>query len=194
MRHIAIIVSSQYGQTRKIADFIAAEVEAQGFKTTVFQIDGEHPLKFLLPFWYDAVCLGSPVYAGKFSKELIEWTAANRDQLNLGPTAFFSVSLNAADKREKAQVEGRRLISEFVAETGLKPLITASLIGTVHYTKYGILKRWLLKRICASAGGPTDTSRDHELTDWGAVKEFAASLVNVASSRPQMRATTGQPG
>ncbi len=36
-----------------------------------------------------------------------------------------------------------------------------------------------MRRIAARAGGSTDTSSDHEYTDWNQVREVAADLVTV---------------
>jgi menaquinone-dependent protoporphyrinogen oxidase len=45
-----------------------------------------------------------------------------------------------------------------------------------------------MKRISRSKGGPIDTTRDHELTDWEAVDRFgvelARNLVRSAAEQP----------
>ena len=42
------------------------------------------------------------------------------------------------------------------------------------YTQYNVLIRFVMKRIAKHAGGATDTSRDHEYTDWVALDQFVA--------------------
>jgi menaquinone-dependent protoporphyrinogen oxidase len=49
------------------------------------------------------------------------------------------------------------------------------------FTKYNPLMRWVLKQISKRAGGPTDTSRDHELTDWQQVEQFAEAFLTKLS-------------
>lgn len=44
------------------------------------------------------------------------------------------------------------------------------------YTKYGFVLRWITKIISRRRGGPTDTTRDHDMTDWEAVDQFAKRL------------------
>jgi menaquinone-dependent protoporphyrinogen oxidase len=39
-----------------------------------------------------------------------------------------------------------------------------------------------MKRIAKHAGGSTDTSRDHEYTDWVALEQFVAALAEEFSS------------
>ena len=50
----------------------------------------------------------------------------------------------------------------------------------MKYREYNFLIRYIMKRIMHGQGLSTDTSRDHEYTDWQAVskfaREYAASL------------------
>ena len=55
--------------------------------------------------------------------------------------------------------------------------------GALKYVEYDYFKRWMMKRIAEEEDGPTDTSRDHELTDWPALDEFVDAFVNCANSR-----------
>jgi menaquinone-dependent protoporphyrinogen oxidase len=62
--------------------------------------------------------------------------------------------------------------------------------GALPYTRYNIVKRWIMRRIVAKAHGDTDTTRDYEYTDWQAVGQFAhdfSQRVEV-SARCQRRA------
>ncbi len=58
------------------------------------------------------------------------------------------------------------------------PILTASLPGAINYTKYSLLLKWYMKRASAKNGGSTDTSRDHEYTDWAEVERFAIAIAN----------------
>jgi menaquinone-dependent protoporphyrinogen oxidase len=51
--------------------------------------------------------------------------------------------------------------------------------GALLYRKYGFLKRWIMKRIVARAGGDTDTSRDYEYTDWNDMRAFAKEFLQL---------------
>jgi hypothetical protein len=51
--------------------------------------------------------------------------------------------------------------------------VTASFAGALEYTQYNRLERALMKRIAKKEGGFTDTSNDHEYTDWAQVTNFA---------------------
>lgn len=87
------------------------------------------------------------------------------------PSAFFSVSLSAAGDDTRADAE--RCLQEFVEETGWTPEQAELVAGALKYTQYNWLKRFIMKKISASAGGDTDTSQDFEYTDWAQVERFA---------------------
>ena len=44
--------------------------------------------------------------------------------------------------------------------------------GALTYPKYNPFVRFLMKRIARAEGGSTDTTRDHEFTDFAAVERF----------------------
>jgi menaquinone-dependent protoporphyrinogen oxidase len=56
------------------------------------------------------------------------------------------------------------------------------------YTKYNPLLRWIIKRTARAAGGPTDTSRDHEVTDWAQVEHFVEAFVRRMPAPPEAAA------
>ncbi|MNC94612.1 Protoporphyrinogen IX dehydrogenase [menaquinone] [compost metagenome] len=49
--------------------------------------------------------------------------------------------------------------------------------GALPYSKYNWVKRWMMRRIVAKAGGDTDTSRDYEYTDWNDLRAFAKEFI-----------------
>jgi menaquinone-dependent protoporphyrinogen oxidase len=193
MKYIAVVTSTQYGQTTKIAERMRDILAAKGYDAHLFPMREAGDLSSAPASRFDAAIVGGPVYAGKYSPILLRWTKAHVDALNRMPCAFFSVSLNAADAREEARKEDRRLIKEFLRLTGLRPLMTASLIGAVHYRKYNFLMRWIMRRICGASGGPTDTSRDHELTDWNAVAKFVEEFAQRLQPVGDAPGTAGGP-
>lgn len=175
MSHTAIIVASVHGQTRKIADFLRQQLQSHDGSAEVYITNSRRTLSIPLET-FDAVIVGAPVYAGKFPAPLEEWTRNHMQEIQAKPCAFFSVSLNAADKRPEARNADARLLHQFIDRSGMKPDFIASFAGALRYTQYNFLIRWIMKRISASASGPTDTSRDHDLTDWSQVAAFAKAF------------------
>ena len=54
--------------------------------------------------------------------------------------------------------------------------------GALLYSTYGLFTRWVMRRIAARRGGPTDTPRDHELTDWDGLAKFIDTLIAAPSA------------
>ncbi len=59
------------------------------------------------------------------------------------------------------------------------PTIKETVAGGLAYRRYGLLKRWMMKRIARDAGGDTDTSKNHEYTDWQAVDQFVTEFLQL---------------
>ena len=70
-------------------------------------------------------------------------------------------------------------VENFEQETGWTPAQIGLFGGALLYRKYGFLKRLMMKKIVSSKPGnlSTDTSRDHEYTDWDQVRRFAEDFL-----------------
>jgi len=170
-RRILIVYGTTHGQTEKVARRVADRLRAAGHIVTLTDAD-ELP-RFLSARDFEAVAVGSSVTFGKHQRCVRRFVRAQCDALNQRPTAFFSVSGSAAGRTDAQWAEAQRCIDEFLRETGWRPQQVASVAGAMAYTKYNPLLRWLIRRIAEKNGGPTDTSRDHEMTDWAQVDRFA---------------------
>ena len=71
------------------------------------------------------------------------------------------------------------MIDAFLHETGWHPSKVRGVAGALSYTKDNFLIRFVMKRIAKAQGVSTDTSRDHELTDWEALDHIVNELVGV---------------
>jgi menaquinone-dependent protoporphyrinogen oxidase len=98
------------------------------------------------------------------------------------PSAFFSVSITEAYKDPKGLEELVTLVNRWLADAGWQPDKIASFAGSLAYTQYGWIKRNLQRWFAGRAGGSTDTSRDHEYTDWDAVARFADEFAKAVRS------------
>lgn len=193
-RRILIVFGTKYGQTAKVAGRIADQLTAGGDAVVLERAD-ELP-RAVAPGDFDGVIVGGSIIYGHHQRSVRRFVSAHRDALNAMPSAFFSVSGSAASKDEAGRAAARRCVDEFLRETGWSPALTETVAGSMAYTKYSPVMRWMLKRISRKAGGPIDTSRDHELTDWEQVKHFAESFAAKASRPDGTRplATAEAPG
>jgi menaquinone-dependent protoporphyrinogen oxidase len=102
--------------------------------------------------------------------------------------------MSAASDDESSVREERSYLDRFIGETGWKPAQVASFGGALAYTRYNFLLRQLMKWISRRAGRPTDTSRDHEFTDWDRVDRFADDVIDrVSPAEPQPRPSGPRP-
>jgi len=176
MKRIAIVISSQSGQTQKIADRISTQLKHGNCLVDVLTVEFDQVVSEARLKQYDAVILGCPVYLGDFPQMLLDWAWEHRDTLNTVPTGLFTESLNAADPRPRARVVDDKVLRTFIDQTDLRPRFVACFAGALEYTQYSFFKKCVLQGMSAAAGGPTDTSRDFELTDWSDVAGFTQAF------------------
>jgi menaquinone-dependent protoporphyrinogen oxidase len=178
---ILIVYGTRYGQTAKIAARMRELLVRSGNDVTL--VDGEHS-HGLTPRGYAGAMLGSSVIAGRHHPDVADFVRANRAVLDTLPSAFFSVSGSAGSTLPAVRRAARELADQFLEELGWRPLLVETVAGAMAFTKYPPLVRWMLKRMSRQNWGPTDTSRDHELTDWSQVERFVRTFeARVAGGR-----------
>jgi len=165
---VLLTYHSEEGQTGKVAERIASVLRDHGRRVDVAAAESDPS-----PVGYAGVILGDSIHVGRHSRALRRWITAHRGELAAVPTALFQVSMTSASGTADDTVEARRLVNVLLDDTGLEPDMVAMFAGALAYTRYGWLTRRVMTRIAEHRDQPTDTSRDHEYTDWDAVEEFA---------------------
>ncbi len=165
-----VVYATNEGHTRKIAEWIGKWLRERNVQALVcgceFLSEG-----FNLKEFDAAFVLGS-IRIGKHQPQLARFVSENSRDLSTMPSAFISASATGSKTDTVNLAKAQVCIDAFLAETGWAPCVTTSIGGAILYTKYNMITRWVMKRICAKEGGPTDTSKDHELTDWNRLGEF----------------------
>jgi menaquinone-dependent protoporphyrinogen oxidase len=189
MTRILIAYGTGEGHTARIAAYLAAILRDHGCEVVAADVKrpGALDLSSL-----DAVIVGASVHLGVHQKYVRDFARKHHHELDRLPSAFFSVSLAAHDPSEEAREEVRGHIDKFIQETGWRPGMTAAFAGALLYKRYGLLTRWIMRRIVQSKGGTdTDTSRDYVYTDWDQVRRFAeAFLRSAAGLQPRSAAAS----
>ena len=184
---VAIFFATRDGHTRRIAARIAADLEQRGALVDVYNVRTAGPIDWSR---YSTACVAASVRGGTHEREMIAFVKTHRIDLERLSAAFVSVSLSeagaedqhrSADHRRQSAADVQRMIDAFVKTTGWKPARTFAAAGALKYTKYNLVIRFVMKRIARSMGGPTDTSRDYDFTDWTAVDRFAAELAGAVN-------------
>lgn len=174
MSRVAVVYASRGGQTSKIASYISEKLQERGHSTQLIDVE-KHPQP--LASEIDCIIYGSPVYRGKFLPPLLDWVKKHHQNLTKATTALFVVCLNSADKHPEARAADKRLLQEFMQQTGWVPDFAANLAGALKYRDYPWYLRLLMKRISAKAGGDLDTSKNYEYTDWSRVDAFLSAAI-----------------
>jgi menaquinone-dependent protoporphyrinogen oxidase len=175
-----LVYGTTEGQTRKVAAFMADRLAGLGHSALTVDCTEVPPSLDLAGF--DAVLVAASVHAGRYQSSVVHFVNEHGAALDARPNAFISVSLSAASD-EPEEVEGlRECVGEFVADTGWTPRRIHHVAGAFRYTAYDFFKRWALKYIAYRKGAPTDTHRDHELTDWDDLRRFVDSFVDGAGA------------
>lgn len=169
--HVLVAYASKHGQTRLVAERIAAVLRELGLDADLRDLEARDADPW--PPDYAAVVVAASVHAGHHQKSVRRWAQAHATTLGLKPSAFVSVSLTAADDGEEAAARVRQLIDAVADETGWYPDSTLACAGALRYREYDVATRVLMRLTARREGRPTDVHEDVEFTDWDAVEQFA---------------------
>jgi menaquinone-dependent protoporphyrinogen oxidase len=170
MAHILILYSSFDGQTLRIAERISATLAKAGHTLKLRDAAAPEAAEDILAA--DAVIVGGAIRYGRFDAALVQLVSENAPVLDRRPNAFFSVSLSAVHDANAA----KGCMAEFVKRTQWRPERQAVFAGALRYRQYTPFVRFLMRLIAYANDEATDTSRDHEYTDWPAVERFAEAF------------------
>ena len=183
--NVLILFGSTEGQTRKIAMFIRDRLERVGHKVRLIEASDDIDVDL---GGFDRIIVAGSLHGGEYQSSVVDFATAHHAELNRLDAVFLSVSLSAAG-HDKEDVDGlANCMARFENDTGWHPSRVEHVAGAFRFTRYDLLKRWALKYIAWKKGQSTDTSRDHELTDWAALERSVDSIVSARPTR-QVSAT-----
>jgi menaquinone-dependent protoporphyrinogen oxidase len=167
---IAVLYATVEGQTEKIASHLAKLIEDHGHQAVLANLAQPG---FALPGDFDGAFLCAPIHIGNYPPAFVRFVENWKAELSAIPTALITVSLAIASKNAEEQTEARNFPKLLAQRTGWVANWNHHAAGALKYLQYDFFKRWMLRRISRKEGGPVDTSKDYELTDWSALDEFA---------------------
>lgn len=186
MARILIVYGTTEGQTAKVAQAMAEALRQRQHSVRLLKGD-ELPADFI-PDDFDAAIVGGSVHYGQFQRYIKDFAKNHLAALNDMPSAFFAVSGAAIGQTAEERAQAAQQAAHFLDQTGWRPRQIGAFAGAVLYTRYGFLKRAMMRMISRYAGRDTDTSRDFEYTDWEAVKRFAGEFARSLETTPQRQA------
>lgn len=184
MKSFLILSASKHGHTSKIAHHIARRIRDAGDQVVMHTPDVSDVLAVDA---YDAVIVGGSIHAGHHQRDLVDWVKHHPITLNQMPSAFFSVSLSAAEDTDESQTAVQKYIDDFADDTGWQPNLTQSFAGALQYLEYDFFTRTLIRLMMHKAGHPTDVSQDFDYTDWDLVDAFADRVRELAHAPAAVR-------
>jgi menaquinone-dependent protoporphyrinogen oxidase len=190
MAQLLLVYGTSEGQTEKVAFRLRDRLAPQGHALDAFRAD--RVPEDLDPLDYDGVLVGGSIHGGHYQKSLLAWVQAHQPSLRVRPSALFTVCMRAAVPTDEARREVEAYVAGLVRETAWEPAASAAFAGALRYSAYNVLLRWVMKRIVRKDAphlpGATDTTRDHEFTDWAAVDAFADAFAQRLAAAGSSRA------
>ncbi|MCB0373087.1 MAG: hypothetical protein KDD31_08775 [Muricauda sp.] len=172
---VLIIYGSIEGQTRKIARFMEEVLQEENHPTVISNATEDPPS----PDKFDVILIGSSIHLHKYNSAVKSYVTNHSDILNSKPSAFFSVCMAVASSIPEEHEEAAKIAQDFLDETGWKTNTVWQIAGALRYTQYDYFKKLTMRMIAKKQGGATDTSKDHEYTDWGKVKRNVLEFVGI---------------
>ena len=188
MSPILILYGTVDGQTKKIASALAETLRHEGADVDVRNAAAD--VAFLRPEVYAGILVAAPVHLGRYPRPVERWLRTHAEALRRRPSAFVSVCLGILDPRPETQREVTAIVERCFQRTGWRPELVKAVAGALLYSRYGWLKRRILRRIARQSGGDTDWTRDYEYTDWDDLRAFAHSFLELVYGR-SVRAAAG---
>ena len=186
MAKYLIVYGTKEGQTAKVAQHIADVIKQEGRTTDMYDVR-KAPASLTID-GYTGVLIGSSIHYGQWSSDVRTFVRNNKSHIEAVPSAFFTVSLTAAKKDPEGATLANEWAQKFLDSTGWHPRTTVNFAGCLAYTKYGFCTKILMRCIASSQHQPTDTTKDHEFTNWNQVAEFAKTFVREAEESPPRQA------
>ncbi|MCB1460832.1 MAG: protoporphyrinogen oxidase [Nitratireductor sp.] len=177
---ILVAYASVEGQTAKIATHIAEKAESAGHE--VILVNLAEP-GFAIPGRFDGVILCGPIHMGAYPNTLIRFIQNWKSALVEVPVALVTVSLAILSDYSEGHEEAMSYPEKMIRETGWTPDVQYHAAGALKYLEYDFFKRWIMRRISGSQGGPIDTSQDYEFTDWAALDGFTTDFLAFAAKK-----------
>ena len=181
MATVLLVYGTGEGQTAKIANRLEETLAQRGHNVTSMDVEAL-PEGFSVAE-FDAVLVGSSIHVSKHHSDIQEFIETHLDSLKARPTAFFQVSLSSVSDDPERRAIAAEYVDSLLESTGWNPDRIALFGGALRYSKYGFLKRLLMKQIAKDAAGDVDTSRDYEYTDWEEVEAFANDFAGFVEGR-----------
>ncbi|GGK22498.1 flavodoxin domain-containing protein [Salinarimonas ramus] len=176
---VLVVYGTTEGQTRKIAERIAARVGDLGHEATLLDASAAGPGDD--PAAFDLAILAGSVHVGRYQAPLVDYARRHAAALNASASAFVSVSLSAAGDDPEDWAGLARCVEGFRHETGWRAPRLHHAAGAFRFTRYDFLKSWAMRYVAYRRGEHVQAGADREYTDWDALDAFVEETLAAAA-------------
>lgn len=164
---VLVAYATKYGATAEIAQAIGETLRKAGMVVDVADVDAADAV-----ITYDAVVLGSAVYAGHWRKEAVEFLEVQKAALADRPVWFFSSGPTSAGDPVEAMdgwrfPEGQQPLADQIG-----PRDIAVFGGCIDPDRLNLGEKLILKAVKAQTG---------DFRDWDAIDAWAAGIAKTLS-------------
>ncbi len=161
---VLVAYATKYGATAEIAERIGQVLREAGLRADVLPADR---VSDLTP--YQAVVLGSAVYAGRWRKEAAAFLAANENRLAEQPVWLFSSGPTGEGDAVQLLKGWRFPDAQQPIADRIQPRDIAVFHGAVDVGKLNFIEKRMLKTVKAPIG---------DFRDWDAITSWAAAIAD----------------
>lgn len=184
MSRILIVYATGEGQTARITEALAAQLDALGHFVQLVRLTrsdaGPDPAEF------DAVLVAASVHASRHQRRALRYVRQYHAALTQRPTAFLSVSLLAAATRPAGRQQALVQVETFLRQADWRPRLMETVAGAfrpaqlpwyLRFTTRLLATFW--QRQLEAIGWPSDLTREQEFTDWDEVRRFGERFADL---------------
>jgi menaquinone-dependent protoporphyrinogen oxidase len=171
MMRVLVAAASKHGSTAEIAELIAATLAGHGLDAHAVALDRAAGVRGREdPRGYDAVVLGSAIYAGHWMRAAVQFADRHADVLATRPVWLFS-SGPLGDPPVPAQdaVDVRHVVA------AVAPVEHRTFPGALHRPRLGFAERAIVAALRAPYG---------DFRDWEAVRRWAHGIAATLGPGP----------
>jgi menaquinone-dependent protoporphyrinogen oxidase len=171
--NVLVVYGSKHGSTQGIAEGIAETLRTAGHQAVARPVEAAGELA-----GYDAVVVGSAVYAGRWTQEGTEFVRRHRAMLANRPVWLFSSGPigTMATKYEPAEPKGIAALRRAVSPRDHRVFAGAWDRSKLDPTKLGFAERLVAKRLPQG-----------DFRDWAAIHAWAVSIARALQARQTAR-------
>lgn len=177
MTDTLFLYTTNNGQTQRICETMATTMRGMGKSCRLLEIESPETPAALNEC--RQIIIGAPIRYGRLPRALYRFISTQTTLLATRPNAFFCVS---ADARHPGRdnIETSTHLRRFLDRSPWWPQRLRAFAGAIAYPRYRWHERAMIRAIMSLTGGPTDISREHEFTDWDAVRHTAREWASQA--------------